>query len=95
MNEILSLSPTLSYKFLLSNNFEDIIKNIKHQYADSYDQGIIVRLVSEAYATADLDLNSIDAAVKFGNGFRYPRICHTKDVSLKNMMIVDLNQNTG
>ena len=35
----------------------DAIVNIKCQYADMYDRGQIVCLVSEAYATADLDFN--------------------------------------
>ena len=52
MNVITSLSPNLSREFLLSNNFEDIIVNIK--YADMYFQGglVIVRRGSEAYAGA-------------------------------------------
>jgi hypothetical protein len=41
---------------------------------------VIIRVVTEAYASADLDLN-IEAAVAFGNGFKYPIICHTKDAS--------------
>ena len=41
---------------------------------------MIIRVVTEAYASADLDLN-IEAAVAFGNGFKYPIICHTKDAS--------------
>jgi hypothetical protein len=77
---ILSISPNLSLEFLLSHYFDDIVADIKCQYTDVYDQGVIVRLVSEAYATADLDLN-IEAAIKFGNGFRYPAICHTHDAS--------------
>ena len=80
MNVIESVAPTLSRKFLSDNNFDDIIRDIKCQYTEDYDQEVVIKLVAEAYASADLDLN-IEAAVAFGDGFKYPSICHTKDAS--------------
>ena len=79
-NLILSASPNPSSNFLLSNRFNDIIIDIQRQYPNEFDQDIVVRLVTEAYASSDLDLN-IEAAVRFGNGFKYPNICHIKDAS--------------
>jgi hypothetical protein len=65
-------------KFLLRNNIDKIFHNITLQYPLPFERDLVCRLVSEAYATRDLDLN-IEAAVVFGNGFKYPPICHTKD----------------
>jgi len=65
-------------EFFLRNNLNNIYNNIALQYEVPVERDVINRLVCEAYATRDLDLN-IEAAVAFGNNFKYPQRCHSKD----------------
>ena len=55
--------------------------NISNFFPSSCDFTVgLSQLIEEAYLSNDLDLQ-IEAAVIYGNGFRFPKACHMSDIT--------------
>ena len=73
---ISSVSSCSSVNSILSNVFVNISNFFPASIHLSAGLG---PLIEEAFLSNDLDL-TIEAAVAFGNGFRFPKLCHTADI---------------
>ena len=68
----------------------DVFVNITKFFPDSLHlSDSLASVIEEAYLSSDLDLQ-IEAAVIFGNGFRFPKVCHTADIAELESMAGDL-----
>ena len=66
---------------LVNSILSQVFINISQFFPSSihYRSAGLGPLIEEAFLSNDLDL-TIEAAVAFGNGFRFPKLCHTADI---------------
>ena len=68
----------------------DVFVNITKFFPDSLQLSDgLASVIEEAYLSSDLDLK-IEAAIIFGNGFRFPKVCHIADIAELESMAGDL-----
>ena len=80
---------SLVYFAHASDIHHDIMQSFPSLSGHPASLDTIAQLIQDAFESADLDMD-IEAAVKWGFGFRFPASCHSSDLEELNSLSGDL-----